>query len=356
MVTASHNPPQYGGLKIVGPDSRPIGSESGLKEIEKISEGEFNSADQAGTIKEVDLVSDYINFLIKESGINVSSNNNIKLVIDAGNGMTPSVLDSLIKKLGLPASRMYFEIDCNFPNHSPDISKAEALNDLRNKVMEERANLGVAFDGDGDRVMFVDNDGKIIRAEFILALLFEDKSSLFKKPKTVYDLRISRSVKELLGDRGIKSRPGHSMMKKVMRDHDADLGGELSGHFFFKEMKYVESSILVMLKLLKIMSKTGKPLSDLVRSFEKYYHSGEINIDISKNLNIKTSVIQILKDKYGDGIIDELDGITVEYLNWWFNVRASNTEPLLRLVVEAETKEMMDQKAAEISEVIKNAA
>ncbi|MDP3697389.1 MAG: phosphomannomutase/phosphoglucomutase [Candidatus Taylorbacteria bacterium] len=352
MVTASHNPPQYGGLKIVASDSKPIGADTGLKEIEKMSQEKFEFV-AGGTIEEVNLVSDYIDFLIAESGLRPKETK-LKVVIDAGNGMTPIVLNSLMDKLGVPYTPIYFKIDCSFPNHSPDISRREALADLVEKVKELGADLGVAFDGDGDRIMFVDGNGEIIRAEYILALLFKKYSGFFNKPKTVYDLRISKSVKELFGSRGIVSRPGHSFIKKVMRENNADLGGELSGHFFFKKMRYAESSVLVMLKIFKIMSENGKPISELIKPFQKYWHSGEINMEI-QNKEQGAMIIQKLKEKYKDGKIGELDGVTAEYGSWWFNVRPSNTEPIVRLVVEADTRELMQGKVKELMEEIKKA-
>jgi phosphomannomutase len=353
MVTASHNPPQYGGLKIVGFESSPIGAESGLKEIEKISQETLELTKESGKVEEVSLVSDYVDFVIKNSKIGYNLNK-LKIVIDAGNGMTPLVLRPLFEKLAMKPDQLYFEIDCSFPNHSPDISRAEALVDLKKRVMDTRGDLGIAFDGDGDRIMFVDEKGEIIRAEYILALLFKEGSGFFGKPKIVYDLRVSKSIKEFIGSMGVKSRPGHSLMKQVMRENHANIGGELSGHFFFKETKYIESSVLVMLKILKIISKSQKSLSELIKPFQKYYHSGEVNMPID-NLERGAQMIKNLKEKYRDGKIDELDGVTVEYRDWWFNLRLSNTEPIVRLVVEADTKDLMDQKVKELIEEIKNA-
>jgi len=272
--------------------------------------------------------------------------------------MTSIVLNPLFEKLKINPIKLYFEIDCNFPNHSPDISKPEALNALKQKLSETKADLGIAFDGDGDRVFFVDEKGNIIKAEYILALLYEDKKGLFHNPKVVYDLRISKSVKEHLGSRGKKTRPGHSFIKFLMQENDADLGGELSGHFFFKEMEYAESSILAMLQVLKIISEKGKHITKLVESYQKYWHSGEINLEI-RDMRQATLIFEKLKDKYKDGEIDETDGILIDYWNiksagqrWWFNIRASNTEPLLRLVVEAETKELMEKKVRELKSLI----
>ncbi len=353
MVTASHNPPQYGGLKIVGLESQPIGSETGLKEIEKISQNNLGAAEKAGIVEEANFVSEYADFVIRKSGVNPANLKNLKLVIDAGNGMTPLVLGPLMSRLGISFTPLYFEIDCNFPNHSPDISKAESLNALREKVIAMKADLGIAFDGDGDRVSFIDIEGNKIDSGFVLALLFKAQSGIFNKPKTVYDLRFSKSVKELFGNYGIKSRVGHSFIKELMRKYNADIGGELSGHFFFKEMGYVESSVLAMLKILKIVSDSRRPISELIKPFQKYYHSGEINIDITSR-ELADVIMDKLGQHYRDGKIDRLDGITVEYPDWWFNVRFSNTEPIVRLVVEADMEGLMKEKVAELTQEIKN--
>jgi phosphomannomutase len=357
MVTASHNPPQYGGLKIVGPGSTPIGESTGLREIEKMSLEKISFV-EGGGVDEANFVQDYIDFIINETKLGAKASK-LRIVIDAGNGMTPVVLGSLMDKLKLKYTPLYFKIDCSFPNHSPDISRHEALNDLVEKVKETEADIGIAFDGDGDRVMFVDNKGEVIGAESILALLFKEYSRFFHKPKTVYDLRISRAVQEILGSSGVICRPGHSFIKKVMRETDAELGGELSGHFFFKKMGYAESSILVMLKILKIVSESGKSLNELVKPFGKYWHSGEINMDVRNKEQI-TNILNILREKYKDGKMSEVDGLTIDFWNaeggsWWFNLRPSNTEPIMRLVVEADSRQLMHQKAEEIKLEIKKA-
>ena len=356
MITASHNPPQYGGLKIVGLEARPIGAESGLKEIEELSRDNTELEKQPDRIEEISLVNDYVDFVIANSGIG-SKAKKLKLVIDAGNGMTPIVLTPLIAKLGLSYFPLYFKIDCNFPSHPPDISRDEALSDLKKKVIESHADLGIAFDGDGDRVVFIDNHGHRLSSDHILGLLFKDASGIFRKPKTVYDLRFSKSIVELLGKHGYRSRVGRVPISIMLRDIKGDIGGETSGHFFFKESNYVESSDLAMLKIIKIISNSGKTISELVQPFQKYYHSGEINMELD-NPEMKKSVVAQLKEKYKDGKVDELDGIMVDFWSagWWFNLRPSNTEPLLRLVVEANTKELMDRKIYELTKAIKRAA
>lgn len=348
MATASHNPSRYGGLKIVGLESSPIGAETGLKEIESLSASEIKLSQEVGNIEEKNIVSDYIDFLISTSKISKDADK-LKIVIDTGNGMKPLVIEPLMAKLGFSFVPLYFEIDCSFPNHSPDISKKESLQELKKKVVDSSADLGIAFDGDGDRVMFVDEKGEIVKAEYILALLYKNASSFLHKPKVVYDIRVSRSIKELLGSMGIKSRPGHSFIKKIMKENRADIGGELSGHFFFKEMKYAESSALVMLKIMEILHDSASPMSELIKPFQKYFHSGEINIEI-QNREDGLKIVDQLKNKYNDGKVDETDGITIEYPSWWFNLRLSNTEPIIRLVVEANTKELMDQKINEVKQ------
>ena len=280
MVTASHNPKEYNGLKIVGPGSVPVSFDAGLKEIKTLAEENKFESGTAGTVKNTNLVQDYASFVIEKSQILNAKTEKLKVVIDAGNGMTSLVLKPLLEKINLNNVSLFFNIDCTFPNRSPDVSIAENLRALSNMVITEKADLGVAFDADGDRVIFTDEKGGFIPSSFMVALLFEDAKTFFHKPKVVYDMRFSRSVKELLGSNGFKSRPGHSFIKQAMMVNDADFGGELSGHLFFKEMNYVESSILGMLKIIRILSSNGKPMSELIKPFQKYYNSGEINMTI----------------------------------------------------------------------------
>jgi len=353
MATASHNPPQYGGLKIVGAEASPIGGDSGLKEIEKLANANLEPVEKAGSVEEANLLNQYVDFVIKKSAVNPSLLRKLNIVVDAGNGMTSLVLKPLFEKLKLSYTPLFFEIDCSFPNHSPDISKKESVGTLIAKVAEAKADIGIAFDGDGDRITLIDEKGNKLNPGFILALLFKSGSGFFHKPKTVYDLRLSKSIRELFGKSGLRSKVGHANIKQVMRKNDADMGGEMSGHFFFKEMKYAESSVLTMLKVLKIISERDKPLSDLVGTFEKYFHSGEINVEVQN----REDIITALKNKYGQA--DELDGITIDLWNsnppdggWWFNARPSNTEPILRIVVEAKTKDLLEKKVFELKTII----
>ncbi len=271
--------------------------------------------------------------------------------------MAPVVLGDICKRLGLNATLLNFDIDGTFPGHFPDISKEENLKELKNKILETDADIGFAFDGDADRLTVVDEKGEKVGADFVVGLFYKAKSGWFKKPKVAYDLRFSRSVKALFGKNGFPSRTGYVFVRKTMKDAGADFGGELAGHFDFKEMNYAESAILAMLKMAGIVAKGTRPLSELINPFLKYFNSGEINIDLPitnqyeyTNLQIKT--LEMLKNKYRDGKQSFLDGITVDYKDWWFNVRPSNTEPIMRLVVEANTGELMENKTLELKAII----
>lgn len=340
MITASHNPAQYNGFKFVGLGSVPIAADSGLFEIEKLS-ADYVIADKCGGVKEANPVNDYVDEVIKRAG---GFRNNLKVVIDASNGITSVTSKPLLDKLGISFIPLNFDIDGSFPNHSPDISKEENLQQLRKSVLDNGADLGLAFDGDGDRVVFIDKSGAYVRPDYILALLFKNSSSFFKKPKVVYDLRFTKSVREYFGSNGLRSKVGYTFIKKIMRETGADLGAELAGHFYLKDMNYSEAASLIMLRVLKIINREKKSLGELVKPWQKYFNSGEINIDAARG----SEKISGLKAKYSDGKTDELDGLTVEYGNWWFNIRHSNTQPIIRLVVEADTKELMDQKVSEL--------
>jgi len=361
MVTASHNPPQYNGLKIVRKGSRPISEDTGLREIEKLINSEVSGGEEGNT-KEASLKNDYIEFLLNTSK-NISDKvSDIKIIIDASNGVTPLILNDLLPKTKLNVLPLYFEIDGTFPNHLSDTSREENLGDLKDKVIAEKADVGIAFDGDGDRMAVVDEKGNIVRADAISALIHD---SFYKNEKVTHDSRFSKSVRDFFGNNSIPSKTGHSFVKEVMRNNQCAFGAELSGHFFFKEMNYADSAILAMLRFVEVLTKIDKPLSMIVEPFRKYFNSGEMNFEFKGD---KNSLLRTLREKYSDGQISELDGIAVEYWdspsiklgtisdktgNWWFNARFSNTEPLMRVVVEAETKNLLDEKVQEISNAIK---
>ncbi|OGN28234.1 MAG: hypothetical protein A2758_03080 [Candidatus Zambryskibacteria bacterium RIFCSPHIGHO2_01_FULL_49_18] len=348
MITASHNPPEYNGFKIVGPRSMDIGRENGLEEIEKLMEAKRLPAAK-GRIDHQKLIDNYINFLVEISGADKEDFSRMRMVADASNGMASLVLANLFSKINVSVVSMFFDIDGRFPNHSSDISQAQNLDLLRKNVISSGSVLGVAFDGDGDRIALVDEKGNIIWPDRILGLLFK----YLGRPKTVYDLRISKSIKALMGSRGIVSKVGRTHMQKAMRENDAAIGGELTGHFFFKELRYSESAALAMLYMMVILNRSQQPLSKIIKPLMKYAHSGEISIATSDSPLATSEIFKMLKNKYHDGRLNELDGITVEYPDWWFNLRVSNTEPVLRLVVEAETRFQMEEKQKELLELLR---
>ena len=360
MITASHNPPQYNGLKIVGPNGVPVGLNSSLSDIKAVFDGgDLKTAEKEGRLLETTgIVGDYADFLINVAGIK-KWNTNLKLVADAGNGVASVVLKPLLDRLNVNYVPLFFDIDGNFPGRGPDPVKAGATDILRSKVLSEKADLGVAFDGDADRMTVVDKSGNIVESQYVLGILWRGEKGLFGFPKVVYDLRFSRSVKELFGRYGYRSKIGHNHIRRTALDVKAELAGETSGHFYFRKLDYAESVNLALLKLLKMVSK--KPLSALTAGFKKYSYSGDINIETGDKRQA-TSILTKLKEKYENGKISELDGLTVEYWDempigrrWWFNIRPSNTEPLLRLVVEANTKDLMDKKVSELVSEIKRA-
>ena len=350
MVTASHNPPQYNGLKIVGPGATPIASISGLFKIRDMVNEVTESSVNKGAVQTTSFLNEYIDFLARETKF---KHKNTKFIVDASNGMAPVVLEPLFEKLDLKPVQINFDINGSFPGHSPDISKKENLEQLKNKILETGAEVGFAFDGDADRLTVLDEKGEKLPSEFVVGLLFKAQAGLFKKPKVAHDLRFSKSVRELFGKNGFPSPTGYVFVRKKMKEVDADLGGELAGHFDFKEMNYAESAVLAMLKTLGIVSSSGKRLSELVAPFKKYFNSGEVNIPIDQNDDLKSEIMENLKNKHSDGKQNFLDGIMVEYPDWWFNVRFSNTEPIVRVVVEANTQELMERRVRETTSEIK---
>jgi len=234
----------------------------------------------------------------------------------------------------------------------------ESQEAIRDKIKEEGADFGILFDGDGDRIIFFDENGKKISSDYILLLLLKD----MVKPSVVYDFRMSKILPESIeswGGISMRSKTGHTFVKQVMVKQRADIAGEIAGHFFFKEFNFNESSLFFFLKILNVLERENKPLSELIKPFQKYYNSEEINTTIN-NKQEAVKILEKIKEKYKDGKIDELDGVTVEYWDsenlgsrWWFNLRPSNTEPLIRLVIEADTKEMMEEKTKELVGLIK---
>jgi len=366
MITASHNPPEYNGFKLVKEKAIPIYQDNGLLQIKNIVKDVRVEKIKKGKIYRRNLIDEYIDFLIDKSGFNKPAFNK-RVIIDASNGMTGIILPKVLEKMNISYTPLFFELDGSFPNHSPDITQKSALITLKSKILESKADMGIIFDGDGDRLAILDRNGNSVRADFICALLAEDilirgglLNKLFFKPKFILDLRFSKAVFEFIKERGgvaLRSKIGHSFFKEIMRENKAVLGAELSGHFYFKENFYTESAVLAMLRMFSIVQKSND-IEELVKPLDKYFHSGEINFKLPlHNFREKADeILNKLENSYRGAKIDKLDGLTVDLWDkeeWWFNIRPSNTEPVLRLVVEAKARYVLDQKIKELSNLVK---
>jgi phosphomannomutase len=358
VVTASHNPGEYNGMKLCGRGATPISAANGILDIEKMcAEPSPGAGSSRGQLEEIDLLADYASHVASFSSVA----SEVKIAIDAANGMAGYTLPSILEKLPMvKASTMLMEPDGTFPNHEANPLKEENLDYVRELIASSGARLGVSFDGDADRCCFVDETGVTIPADLMTALL----AQIYLKGGTgvpiVYDLRSSWVVKEEIARGGgipIRDRVGHSFIKATMRERGAVFAGELSGHFYFGDNFTTDSGVLAMISALNVVTaaeNSGLPVSELVRGLRRYHATGEINFRVPD----KDAAIAELKATFADGRQDELDGITVEYGEldsapwWWFNVRASNTEPLLRLNLEASSEELRDQRRDQLVAIL----
>ena len=346
IITASHNPGEWNGFKLCKAQAVPISGATGIADIERIVAAKsWKKSDVKGKITTYDIAPEYGEFLKKHAKLN----RKLKVVVDYANAMGSYEIAGIEDMFEIIP--LYKKLDGTFPNHEANPLKLDTLDALREKVRETGADFGAGFDGDADRCGFVDNQGEVIPMDLFTALIAQD--ILSDGPATIlYDLRSSWAVKECIeanGGKAIMSRVGHAFIKAQMRQYDAVFAGELSGHYYFRENYTAESQGLAFIKLANLICKTGKKVSDLVAPLRKYFASGEIN---SKVADVP-SVLAKIKAKYSDGRMFELDGISVEYSDWWFNVRSSNTEPLLRLIVESKTKAQMEAKRDELLALIR---
>lgn len=348
MITASHNPGEWNGVKLSRAEAVPISGETGIHDVERIvNEESFDApADEPGVVSEYDILPEY-KVHVGELA-NVTSP--IKIAADMANAM--GIYEAKAFEGIIEFDPLFGELDGTFPNHEANPLKTETFESLQKMVREGTYDFGVAFDGDADRAGFVDEKGNVIPMDLITAIIAED---ILTSTKGVifYDLRSSWSVKEVIEENGgtaMKSRVGHSFIKQQMRDNDAIFAGELSGHYYFKNNYFTESSAMAVICIANIISKSGKPLSELLKPIQRYFASGEINSEVEDT----SSVLSRLKDKYNDGESFELDGVSVEYKDWWFNVRCSNTEPLIRLNIEAKTEELMETRRDELLALIRS--
>ncbi len=348
QVTASHNPAKYNGLKISGKGAIPIGVDTGLKEIQHLALALLHTkGNPTGSLEQRDLWPDYKKHVLQFLKPNLKKR---KVAIDASNGMAGKAVPLLFGDIPLQVVALNFEHAGKF-KHDPDPLKDNSLAEIKAKVKKEGCAFGVCFDGDADRMILVDENGATISCDLLTALLVP--YFLEKKPKSaiVYDLRSSRVVMEEIikyGGTPRRERVGHSYMKKAMRDTHAIFGGELSGHYYYEQNFYADSAMMTFVHTLNVLDTGGKSMSELIRPLRRYASSGEVNFKVDD----KEAKMEELARRYSDGQVDHLDGVTVGFKEWWFNCRPSNTEPLLRLNVEAKTEEMLKEKLGEIEQML----
>jgi phosphomannomutase len=344
QVTASHNPARYNGFKVSGPQAIPIGGNTGLKDIQRMTttlERTQNSSN--GSVEKRDLTAEYKKHVLQ---FLKPVTKRTKVAIDASNGMAGKMVPAIFGDLGIEIIALNFEHTGTF-NHEPNPLVEENLNELKAAVRENECDFGVCFDGDADRLMMVDQNGQTIGCDLMTALMAP--YFLRKEPGAtiLYDLRSSRVVAEEITKHGgtpHRERVGHAFMKKTLRDVHALFGGELSGHFYYRDNFCADSGMMTLVHVLNIVSEADSPVGELIKPLRRYTQSGELNFEVDD----KQAKMQELAERYRDGQIDHLDGVTIAYENWWLNCRPSNTEPLLRLNVEAATRPMLEQKLSEL--------
>src|SRR5437588_11915892 len=353
-VTASHNPKEYTGMKIVRRGALPVGGESGLLEIrDRALSGRHQPAARSGSVERHDVWPAFVERVL--SFVDLAAIRPLRVVVDAANGMAGAMLPPVLERLPVDAVRCYFEPDGSFPNHEPNPLLPENREFIVRKVTEEGADLGVAFDGDADRCFFVDDTGEFVPGDFATALLAE--SILAREPgaKILYDVRASWAVPEAINRAGgvpLVNRVGHAFFKHRMREEGAVFGGEVSGHYYFRDFSQADSGVVPFLLMLELMSSRGEKLSEILRPYrERYFITGELNTPVA-DVALK---LQELKERFGgEGEVSHLDGLSVAADEWHMNVRPSNTEPLLRLNLEALSPDVMERKRDEVPEVLRS--
>jgi phosphomannomutase len=350
MVTASHNPGEYNGIKFCREEAKPVGIESGLVEIKDLADKNNFEVKEAGKVQEKDVVEDWVTHVL--SFIDTDDLKDLKLVVDAGNGMAGKIFPELESYVPFHVTEMYFELDGSFPNHIANPMLPENLVDLVTKIKAEQADVGLAFDGDGDRTVLVDENGEPLSGTVMSAILAE--YFLSKHPGSTILLnaicgQAAVDAIEKNGGKMIRTKVGHSFIKADMRKHDAVFAGEHSGHYYFKDNFMADSGLIAAIVALAVLSRSGKKLSELANQYRTYHQIPETNFEVTN----KESTMQRIAAAFPDVEPDWLDGLTLRFKNSWVNVRPSNTEPLLRLNAEAKDKTELDKLVAKVTELIK---
>ncbi|MFO1051755.1 MAG: phosphomannomutase/phosphoglucomutase [Planctomycetota bacterium] len=348
-VTASHNPKQYIGFKLCREHARPLSADFGIPDIERLCNGPAPTPAKArGKRDQVSVTKDFVDHIAGFArGIRP-----MKIAIDYANGMGAHEGPAIFRKIpGLQVFPIYDTLDGTFPNHEANPLKESNLDDLRRKVKEVGADLGLAFDGDADRCAFVDSEGRTVHADLITVIIARDLLARNPGKGIIYDLRSSKVVPqeiERMGGRPVRERVGHSFMKETMRQKDCIGGGELSGHFYFAENYFTDCGVLAAIMVLNQLSKEGRKLKPAADELRRYFGTGEINFKVAD----KDALMKAVEKKFAGGKIDHLDGVTVTFSDWWVNVRPSNTEPYLRMCLEADTPELMAKRRDELFAIL----
>lgn len=353
MVTASHNPKQYNGIKWCRENAIAISSETGGNEIRDLAlAGNPPEPGRKGQVVQRDVTDDYVRHVL--SFIDIAKIRPLKIAVDAGNGMAGMIVPKVFEHLPCELVPLYFELDGTFPNHPASPIEPENTEHLRALVPEQRCAMGVAFDGDADRMFLVDEQGNLLGGDIVTALVAQNLLRKHPGATILYNLINSRSVPELIereGGRAVRTRVGHSFIKAQMREENAIFGGEHSGHFYFRDNWYADSGLIALLVVLELISESGKSVSELVRAVDHRFRSGEINSEVAD----QQGRMRAIEEHYAaqGGQVDLLDGVTVSFPTWWFNVRPSNTEPLLRLNLEADSRDEMARRRDEVLQFIR---
>jgi len=354
MVTASHNPGKYNGIKLCGRGAFPMGAGNGLLDIKKqVMNDEYKPSTRIGSVTERSVVEEWVDQILKF--VNVPALKPYRIAVDAGNGMGGAIFPALQKKLPFEVDQLFFELDGTFPNHVANPHLTETLVTICKLIDEKKLDFGLAFDGDGDRGGIIDENGVPVTEPLMGAIMAEHFLKLNPGATTLYDLRTSHIVRDTIlaaGGKTGRTKVGGDYIKRMMRDTGAVLAIELSGHYYFKENYYSDSGFIAVMVIVSILAESGKKLSELVAPYRKYATAEE------ENFRVEDAAVRIkaLKEAFADGEQDELDGLTVDYPDWWFNVRTSNTEPLMRLNVEATSEKLLKEKQALVQRIIEGTA
>ena len=352
MSTASHNPAEYNGFKMCRAEARPISMDDGIAEIrDLVVGGVFPDATRHGDLVQRDVLNEFVEHALAQ--IDLSVIRPLKIVIDAGNGMAGRIVPPVFERLPCTLIPMFFELDGTFPNHDANPIEPENIRDLQARVVAEGADFGVAFDGDADRMFLIDDQGRFVGGDITTAMVAQALLPRNPGAAIVYNLICSRTVPETIaanGGVGVRSRVGHSFIKALMREHDAIFGGEHSGHFYFRDNWYADSGLLAFLTVLELLSRADTSMSAYLEPLDHRARSGEINTEVQ---DIQGTIARV-QAAFADAEIDTLDGLTVTYPDWWFNLRGSNTQPLLRLNVEVDAPAQLPMRVESVISVLRS--